>query len=152
MHSLLLTLLLVPTPQWLPTATWPTSAPFNFSSGPVWTAVQDGNAEYVPPSWLSTETYIGYDLEPLTVNCKALYEGLLPAGECHLFGRIVGGFYSEDDVHPSYFDVSDGYKKTVRIYPIAPLDITKGTFGRFRIFVEQKGRGDADEIVLMVGQ
>jgi hypothetical protein len=89
---------------------------------------------------------------PLTVNCAALYQPLLPLGDCYLFGRIRGGYYSTDGKLASYFDVGDGYAKTVRVYPIEPISLEHGLFVRCRIFVEQQGRGDADEIVVMLGR
>ena len=137
-------------PEWLVAPMWPKTAPFNFSSGPIWTAIHNPAGEFVEPNWLTTEAWSHYSLEPLTVNCRSLYEGLLPQGEVYLFGRIVGGF-AGTETEPCWFDLSDGYKQTVRVYPIDPLKITDNVFVRVRMFVEVRGRGSADEIIIMVG-
>jgi hypothetical protein len=123
---------------------------------PTWVpvATKSPSGDICYPDWMPRApvwTKVTFNLEPLTVNCKALYEGLLPQGECYLFGRIIGGF-AGTDTEPCWFDLSDGYKLTVRVYPIEPLKITDNVFCRVRMFVEVKGRGDADEIIIMVGE
>jgi hypothetical protein len=123
---------------------------------PCWVpvATKSPNGDICYPDWLPRApvwTKVTFNLAPLTVNCRSLYEGLLPQGEVYLFGRIIGGF-AGTDTEACWFDLYDGYKQTVRVYPIEPLKITDNVFVRVRMFVEAKGRGEADEIIIMVGE
>lgn len=126
-------------------------APHTYVSAPVYVATLDANGAMIGVA-APVRATLATDLTPLTVTCRDLYQPLLPLGECFLFGRVVGGYYNEDGIHPCWFDVGDGYVKTVRVYPIDFCDLRKGLYVRVRMLIEVAGRGSADEIIVMLGR
>ena len=97
-----------------------------------------------------TRALATYSSKPLTVNCRALNEGLLPVGECYVFGWVVdvGGVEgSKDD--PAYFELSDGWWRGVCCYPSYRCRLELGQFVRARLMVDGKGRGTTDEVVIL---
>jgi len=139
-------------PEWVTVPVWPKTAPFNFSSGPIWTAVQNAAQELVEPNWIVTEAWSHYSLEPLVVNCRSLYDKLLPLGEVYVFGWVIG---AGEELDPrsgevgQFFDFADGSPRTIRCWPTFEYVPTRGQYMRVRGWLEWPGRLATDEYIVL---
>ena len=129
------------------------TSPHEFSSsGPCWVGVNNEYGELVYPSWITTSSWAKYDLQPYTVRVRDLYQIRLPLGQVYVFGWCIGAGEALDPQTgkmAEFFDLSDGWTRSLRCYPIYPFMPQKGQYMRVRGMCEWEGRLATDEYITL---
>ena len=112
------------------------------SSAPSYVAVLDNDGRLL--SNIKTSAMVTYNL---AITCEDAYTDPLPTGVYILRGNVVGSltYTTPTATRRSYFDLSDGIGRLVRVYPKFRCKLEKGQKVDVVITLTAKGRGTTDE-------